>query len=100
MEYPNISDSGTVRVDHLRLAALIHSTDLAAARRQIAEHVAHVLIGADDFDVHDRLEDDRLRACFAASLNAIDPAILNAISLESTSWYEPYISSTFTSTIG
>ena len=29
-------------------------------------------------------------ARFAASLIAIEPAILNAISLESTSWYEPY----------
>ena len=28
-------------------------------------------------------------ACRAAFLNAIEPAILNAISLESTSWYEP-----------
>ena len=28
-------------------------------------------------------------ARLAASLNAIEPAILNAISLESTSWYEP-----------
>ena len=28
-------------------------------------------------------------ARLAASLNAIDPAILNAISDESTSWYEP-----------
>ena len=27
----------------------------------------------------------------AAFLNAIDPAILNAISLESTSWYEPSV---------
>ena len=32
--------------------------------------------------------------------NAIDPAILNAISLESTSWYDPYTSWIFTSTIG
>ena len=28
-------------------------------------------------------------AFFAASLYAMEPAILNAISLESTSWYEP-----------
>ena len=39
-------------------------------------------------------------AFFAASLNAIDPAILNAISFESTSWYEPSYSSTLTSSIG
>ena len=33
-----------------------------------------------------------------ASLKAIEPAILNAISDESTSWYEPSLSVTFTST--
>jgi hypothetical protein len=36
----------------------------------------------------------------AASCTAIEPAILNAISEESTSWYEPSTSSTRTSTIG
>ena len=35
-----------------------------------------------------------------ASLNAIEPAILNAISEESTSWYEPSSRVTLTSTIG
>ena len=39
-------------------------------------------------------------ARFMASLKAIDPAILKARSLESTSWYDPSISSTFTSTTG
>ena len=39
-------------------------------------------------------------ARFAASLNAMDPAILNAISLESTSWYEPWYNSIFMSPIG
>ena len=39
-------------------------------------------------------------ARFIASLNAIEPAILKARSLESTSWYEPSTSSTFTSTTG
>ena len=39
-------------------------------------------------------------AFFAASWNAIDPAILNAISDESTSWYEPSYSSIRTSSIG
>ena len=37
---------------------------------------------------------------FMASLNAIEPAILNARSLESTSWYEPSTSSIATSTTG
>ena len=88
MEYPNISPSGTVDGDHLRFAALRHPADLAAPRRQIAEHVAHERIGRHHFDVHHRLEQHRMRR-LAASLNAIEPAILNAISLESTSWYEP-----------
>ena len=39
-------------------------------------------------------------ARFSASLRAIDPATLNAISLESTSWYEPSTSSTRMSTTG
>ena len=39
-------------------------------------------------------------AFFAASWNAIEPAILNAISDESTSWYEPSYSSIRTSSIG
>ena len=37
-------------------------------------------------------------AFFIAFLNAIEPAILNAISEESTSWYEPSNRVTFTST--
>ena len=36
----------------------------------------------------------------AASLKAMEPAILKAISDESTSWYEPSSKVTFTSTIG
>ena len=39
-------------------------------------------------------------ARFIASLKAIEPATLKAISLESTSWYEPSTSSTRTSTTG
>ena len=37
-------------------------------------------------------------AFLIADLNAIEPAILNAISEESTSWYEPSYNVTFTST--
>jgi len=33
-------------------------------------------------------------------LNAIEPAILNAISLESTSWYDPKVRMTRMSTSG
>ena len=39
-------------------------------------------------------------AFVAACLSAIDPAILNAISDESTSWYDPSYRVTFTSTKG
>ena len=39
-------------------------------------------------------------ALATASLIAMEPAILNAISDESTSWYDPSISVTLTSTIG
>ena len=47
-------------------------------------------LGHDHLDLHHRLEHAPGCALRAASLNAIEPAILNAISLESTSWYEPY----------
>jgi hypothetical protein len=41
------------------------------------------------------------RSAFAkASLTAIEPAILNAISDESTSWYDPSNRVTLTSTTG
>ena len=39
-------------------------------------------------------------ARFIASLNAIEPATLKAISLESTSWYDPSTSMMRTSTTG
>src|SRR5437870_1185103 len=42
------------RRDDLRARALVHPADLAAAARQVAEHVAHVVGRRDDFDVHDR----------------------------------------------
>src|SRR5437762_1407410 len=50
------------RSDDLRLAALCHASDLAAPRREIAEHVAHVCVRHDDFDVHQRLQQHRMRA--------------------------------------
>ena len=52
---------------------------------QVADDVAHVVLGRDDLDVHDRLEQDRPPSA-APSWKAIEPAILNAISDESTSW--------------
>ena len=60
--------------------------DLAAAAVDVADHISHELFGSCDIDFHDRFEDDRLSTLRAASFTAIDPQILNAISLESTSW--------------
>ena len=37
-------------------AALAHAEDLAAARVEVADDVAHVVLGGDDLDLHDRLE--------------------------------------------
>src|SRR6266496_3954632 len=47
--------------DDVRVGALRHAADLAAPRRQVADDVAHVVRGRHDFDVHDRLEQDRMR---------------------------------------
>ena len=57
-------------------------------------------LGHRHLDLHDRLEDRPGWPCAKASLTAIEPAILNAISDESTSWYEPSKSVTLTSTTG
>jgi len=74
-----------VGADHLRAAARLHREDAAAAAVQVAHHGPHVLLGRHDLDVHHGFEEDRL-ALRHASLNAIDAAILKAISDESTSW--------------
>ena len=50
---------------------------------EVADDVAHELLGHRDLDPHHRLEHDRVRLA-TASLIAIEPAILNAISDEST----------------
>src|SRR5215210_3877839 len=50
------------RPDRLRVAARLQALDAAAARVEIAHHVAEVLLGSDDLDGHDRLEQLRLRA--------------------------------------
>jgi hypothetical protein len=78
--------SGTSAVIDLRvLAALAHAEDLAAARVQVADHVAHVGLGRDDLDRHHRLEQVQA-ARLAPSWNAIEPATSNAGPDESTSW--------------
>jgi hypothetical protein len=42
-------------------SAAVHALDLAAPRREVAHQVSHVLVGRGDLDVHDRLEQRRLR---------------------------------------
>jgi hypothetical protein len=44
---------------------VFHALDHAAAAVQVAHHVAHVLFGRDDLDLHDRLEQHRLGLCRA-----------------------------------
>src|SRR6185437_1290208 len=50
------------RADHLRFAPLRHAADLAAPCREIAEDVAHVVRGTHHLDIHDGLEQHRMRA--------------------------------------
>src|SRR5580658_6113632 len=44
-------------VDDLRVAALTHPENPTPTRVQVTDHVAHVLLGHDHFDLHDRLEE-------------------------------------------
>src|SRR3954452_18413441 len=39
----------------------VHTLDVAAPRREVTHNVAHELLGHDDLDIHDRLEQDRIR---------------------------------------
>src|SRR5690242_12668104 len=45
------------RVDDPRIATAIHAGDLTAPAVQIADDVAHVFLGRDDLDPHDRFEE-------------------------------------------
>src|SRR3984957_7106741 len=47
---------GDLGVDDLRVAALGHAEDAPAPRVEIADDVAHVLLGDDDFDLHHGLQ--------------------------------------------
>src|SRR6478609_7387516 len=49
------------RPDDLRRAARLHPLDLSPATVEIADDVAHELLGHEDLDLHDRLEDGRIR---------------------------------------
>jgi hypothetical protein len=66
-------------------ALLLHALDLAPAGGEVADDVAHVVVGRGDLDRHDRLEQHRAGRP-GRLLDAIEPAILKAISEESTSW--------------
>src|SRR5512135_1658887 len=47
-----------VRSDHLRVSPALDSLDSSAAGTQIPDDVPREILGADDFDPHDRLEED------------------------------------------
>src|SRR5215213_9877943 len=48
------------RTDYLPAAAGVHTLYVAAPRREVAHHVAHELLGHDDLDVHNGLQEDRI----------------------------------------
>ena len=64
----------------------VRADDLAASCVYIAHNVAHIFVGSRYDDLHDRLKQSRGLPSRMASLNAMLPQILNAISEESTSW--------------
>src|ERR1700722_4340365 len=37
---------------------VVHTHDLATTAIEVADHIAHVFLGRDHLDLHDRLEDD------------------------------------------
>lgn len=73
-----------LRVDDLLAVAVFHRLDAASSAVDRAEHVAEVLVGVVTSTAI--MGSSRTGSAFAApSLSAIEPAILNAISDESTS---------------
>ena len=48
-----------LRADDLRVAARLHALDVTAATVEVADDVAHELLGGDDLDRHHRLEQHR-----------------------------------------
>src|SRR5215210_5831865 len=48
------------RADDLPAATGVHTLYVAAPRREVAHHVAHELLGHDDLDGHDGLQQDRI----------------------------------------
>ena len=80
VEYPNISESGTSAGDHLGFASLGHAADLAPPAGEVADHVAEDT--RTGVTTSTSMIGSRMIgwARLAASLKAIEPAILNAIS--------------------
>ena len=82
-----------------RRALRLHPQRVAAARVEVADHVADDVLGAAD--VSRTIGSSRTgSASSIACLKAIEPAILKAISEESTSWCLPSTSRTRTSLTG
>src|SRR6478752_4666369 len=49
------------RGDDASAVALVHRLDLTAAGGEVADHVAHEVLGRGDLDGHERLHEDRVR---------------------------------------
>lgn len=71
-----------------------------ALRGDIPGEIAHVLRGGGDLDLDERLGAAAGVAFFTASMNALRPAVMKAISFESTAWYLPSYTSTFSPVMG
>src|SRR3990170_1698571 len=71
-----------------RAAPALHALDLAAPAVEVADDVAHELLGHRDLDPHDRLEDGRI-SLGERVLDCHRTGDLERISDESTSWYDP-----------
>src|SRR5690554_3905159 len=86
--YPNISDRGTY--PRINLDPLKSSVASIRPRRELISPITSPIYSSGTV-TSTLITGSRSTAppLFMASLNAIEPAILNAISLESTSWYEP-----------
>jgi hypothetical protein len=68
----------------VRVVPLFHTFHAATAAVEIADDIAGVLVGAHHFDFHDRFEQHGLPLP-DGFFHAIDAAVWNAISDESTS---------------
>ena len=74
----SLDDGGTV--------SDVRADNLAASCIYVAHNVAHIFVGSRYNDLHNRFKQSAGLPSAQASLNAMLPQILNAISDESTSW--------------